>query len=102
MARPKTPVSREEAGVEPTRCHRDRGSRRSQSVSYRKEKHNVDVKGKAKATRKRARKGELHDEGSNVAEPRHQDLVIARGESEAHASESTGQSLERVENHVCA
>ncbi|KAK9167130.1 hypothetical protein Scep_002321 [Stephania cephalantha] len=51
----------------------------------------------------RARKGVLQDEGSHVAEHREMDLIIARGESEGEASESSEDSVgneEREEDHM--
>ncbi|KAK9139592.1 hypothetical protein Scep_009273 [Stephania cephalantha] len=65
MARPKVPVTREEAGVEVSRPNRGRGGRRPPTASYRKEKEkeNEDVKGKANVDGTRGRL-HLHDEGS--------------------------------------
>ncbi|KAK9094433.1 hypothetical protein Scep_025902 [Stephania cephalantha] len=89
MARSKTSVTREEVGVEVSRANRGRGSRRPPTASYRKEKEKVDVKGKGKIAGNRAKNLQLHDEGSNIDTRRQKDLVVARGEDEAHASESS-------------
>ncbi|KAK9158329.1 hypothetical protein Scep_004903 [Stephania cephalantha] len=91
MARSKAPVTRDEVGIEVSRGNRGRGGRRPPTTSYRKEKEQdkVDLKGKGKIGGRRAKKLELHDEGSNIDAQRHSDLVVARGEDEAHASESS-------------
>ncbi|KAK9093399.1 hypothetical protein Syun_028310 [Stephania yunnanensis] len=90
MARPKQPVTREEAGAEVPRPNRGRGGRRPQTASYRKEKEkeNEDGKGKAKVDGNRGRL-HLHDEGSTLNAGRPEDLVVAGGEEEGHASESS-------------
>ncbi|KAK9158286.1 hypothetical protein Scep_004860 [Stephania cephalantha] len=56
MARSKTPVTRDEVGVEVSRGNRGRGGRRPPTASYRKEKEKekVDVKGKGKIAGNRA------------------------------------------------
>ncbi|KAK9113883.1 hypothetical protein Syun_020680 [Stephania yunnanensis] len=71
--------------------NRGRGGRRPPTTSYRKEKEQekVDLKGNGKIGRGRAKKVELHDECSNINMQRHSDLVVARGEDEAQASESS-------------
>ncbi|KAK9132672.1 hypothetical protein Scep_012200 [Stephania cephalantha] len=94
MARSKAPVTREEVGIEVSRGNRGRGERRPPTASYRKEKEQdkVDLKGKGKIGGGCAKKLELHDEGSNIEAQRHSDLVVARGEDEAHASESSESS----------
>ncbi|KAK9134696.1 hypothetical protein Syun_014026 [Stephania yunnanensis] len=99
MARSKAPVIREEAGVEVSRPNRGRGGRRPSTASYRKEneKENEDVKGKAKVDRNRARL-ELHDEGSKIDARRPKDLVVARGEEEGHASESSSSDSSAAGN----
>ncbi|KAK9099104.1 hypothetical protein Syun_026149 [Stephania yunnanensis] len=91
MACSKAPVTREEVGVEVSRGNRGRGGRRPLTASYRKEKENenVNVNGKAMIDENRARKLELHDEGSNIDTRRQNDNVVARGEEEGHASESS-------------
>ncbi|KAK9088474.1 hypothetical protein Scep_027556 [Stephania cephalantha] len=91
MARSKAPVSREEVGIELSRGNRGRGGRRPPTASYRKEKEKemVDVKGNGKIGGGRAKKLELHDEASKIDMQRHSDLVVARGEDEARASESS-------------
>ncbi|KAK9160846.1 hypothetical protein Syun_007187 [Stephania yunnanensis] len=91
MARSKTRVTREEDGVEVSMGNRGRGSRRPLTASYRKEqeKEKVDVKEKGKIAGNRAKNLQLHDEGSNIDTRRQRDLVIARGEDEAHTSESS-------------
>ncbi|KAK9148272.1 hypothetical protein Scep_007029 [Stephania cephalantha] len=95
MARPKVPVTREEAGIEVPRPNRGRGGRRPPTASYRKEKEkeNEDVKGKAKVDGHRGRL-HLHDEGSNIDAGRHEDLVVARGEMRACIESSSGDSSE--------
>ncbi|KAK9148646.1 hypothetical protein Scep_007403 [Stephania cephalantha] len=100
MARSKTPVTREEVGVEVSRGNRGRSGRRPPTASYRKEKEkeNVDVKGKAKIDGNRARNLQLHDEGSNIDTRRRKDLVVARGEEEAHASESSSSDSSAAAN----
>ncbi|KAK9168932.1 hypothetical protein Syun_001072 [Stephania yunnanensis] len=99
MARSKAPVTREEVGVEVSRANRGRGGRRPPTTSYRKEKEkeNVDVKGKAKIDGNRARL-ELHDEGSNIDTRRPKDLVVARGEEEGHALESSSSDSSAAGN----
>ncbi|KAK9158074.1 hypothetical protein Scep_004648 [Stephania cephalantha] len=94
MARSKAPVTREEVGIEVSRGNRGRGGRRPPTTSYRKEKvqEKVDLKGKGKIGGGRAKKLAIHDEGSNIEAQRHSDLVVARGEDEAHASESSESS----------
>ncbi|KAK9100505.1 hypothetical protein Scep_023935 [Stephania cephalantha] len=91
MARLKAPMTRKEVGIEVSRGNRGRGGRRPPTASYRKEKEQdkVDLKGKGKIGGRRAKKLELHDEGSNIDAQRHSDLVVAQGEDEAHASESS-------------
>ncbi|KAK9125937.1 hypothetical protein Scep_014783 [Stephania cephalantha] len=90
MARSKAPVSREEVGIEVSRVIVGEADGDPTS-SYRKEKEQekVDLKGKGEIGGGRAKKIELHDEGSNIDAQRHSDLVVARGEDEAHASESS-------------
>ncbi|KAK9157467.1 hypothetical protein Scep_004041 [Stephania cephalantha] len=92
MARSKTPVTREEVGVEVSRGNRGRGGRRPPTASYRKEKEKVDVKGKGKTDGNHAKNVQLHDEGSNIDTRRQKDLLVARGEDEAHASESSSSN----------
>ncbi|KAK9112476.1 hypothetical protein Scep_019995 [Stephania cephalantha] len=101
MARPKVPVTREEAGVEVSRPNRGRGGRRPPTASYRKEKEkeNEDVKGKAKVDGNRGRL-QLHDEGSNIDAGRPEDLVVARGEEEGHASESSSSDSSAAGNTI--
>ncbi|KAK9121900.1 hypothetical protein Syun_019517 [Stephania yunnanensis] len=79
MACSKTPVTREEVGVEVLRGNRGRGGRRPPTASYwkEKEKENVDGKGKAKIDGNRARNLQLHDEGSNIDTQRRKDLVVS-------------------------
>ncbi|KAK9158089.1 hypothetical protein Scep_004663 [Stephania cephalantha] len=91
MAHSKASVTREEVGIEVSRGNRGRGGRRPPTASYWKEKKQdkVDLKGKGKIGGRRAKKLELHDEGSNIDAQRHSDLVVARGEDEMHASESS-------------
>ncbi|KAK9087004.1 hypothetical protein Syun_029398 [Stephania yunnanensis] len=93
MARSKTPVTREEVGVEVSRGNRGRGYRRSPIASYQKEKKKVNVKGKGKIVGNRAKNVQLHDEGSIIDARRHKDLVVARGKDEAHISESSSSNL---------
>ncbi|KAK9148474.1 hypothetical protein Scep_007231 [Stephania cephalantha] len=90
MARPKQPVTREEAGGEVPRPNERARWRRPQTASYRKEKEkeNQDGKGKAKVDGNRGRL-HLHDEGSTLNAGRPEDLVVAGGEEEGHASESS-------------
>ncbi|KAK9089214.1 hypothetical protein Scep_028296 [Stephania cephalantha] len=89
MTRSKTPVTREEVGVEVSRGNRGRGGRRPPNAFNRKEKEKVDVKGNGKIVGNRAKNFQLHDEGSNIDTRRRKDLVVARSEDEAHASESS-------------
>ncbi|KAK9158216.1 hypothetical protein Scep_004790 [Stephania cephalantha] len=89
MARSKTPVTREKVGVEVSRGNRGRGGRRPPTASYQKEKEKVDVKGNEKTVGNRAKNVQLHDEGSNIDTRRQKDLLVARGEDEAHTSESS-------------
>ncbi|KAK9128260.1 hypothetical protein Syun_017057 [Stephania yunnanensis] len=100
MGRSKTPVTREEIGVEVSRGNRGRGGRRPPTASYRKEKEkeNVDVKGKVKIDENRVRNLQLHDEGSNIYTRRGKDLVVAQGEEEAHASESSSSDSSAAAN----
>ncbi|KAK9083794.1 hypothetical protein Scep_030265 [Stephania cephalantha] len=100
MARSKAPVSRDEVGIEVSRGNRGRGGRRPPTASYRKEKEKekVDVKGKGKIGRGRAKKLELHDEASKIDMQRHSDLVVARGEDEARASESSSSDSSAPED----
>ncbi|KAK9099172.1 hypothetical protein Syun_026217 [Stephania yunnanensis] len=81
MARSKTSVTREEAGVKVSSGNRGRGGRRPPTASYRKKKENenVDVKGKAKIDGNRARNLQLHDEGSNIDTRRRKDLLLPKG-----------------------
>ncbi|KAK9169608.1 hypothetical protein Syun_001748 [Stephania yunnanensis] len=106
MARSKAPVTRAEVGVEVSRGNRGRGGWRPPMTSYRKEKEQekVDLKGNGKIGGRRAKKLELHDEGSNIDAQRHSYLVVARGEDEAHASESyessSSDSSASVDTHI--
>ncbi|KAK9098807.1 hypothetical protein Syun_025852 [Stephania yunnanensis] len=101
MARPKVPVTREEAGIEVPRPNRGRGGRRPPTALYgkEKEKENEDVKGKAKVDGNRGRL-QLHDEGSNIDDGRPKDLVVARGEREGHASESSSSDSSAAGNTI--
>ncbi|KAK9088828.1 hypothetical protein Scep_027910 [Stephania cephalantha] len=103
MARPKLPVTREEVGAEVPRPNRGRGGRRPQTASYRKEKEkgkeNEDVKGKAKVDDTRGRL-HLHDEGSTLDAGRPEDLVVAGGEEEGHASESSSSDSSEAGNTI--
>ncbi|KAK9092688.1 hypothetical protein Syun_027599 [Stephania yunnanensis] len=101
MARPKVPVTREEAGVEVSRPNRGRGGRRPLTTSYwkEKEKENEDVKGKAKVDGTRERL-HLHDEGSTLDAGRPEDLVVARGEEEGHASKSSSSDSSEAGNTI--
>ncbi|KAK9128393.1 hypothetical protein Syun_017190 [Stephania yunnanensis] len=101
MARPKLPVTREEVGAEVPRPNRGRGGRRPQTASYRKEKEkeNEDVKGKAKVDGTRGSL-HLHDEGSTLNAGRPEDLVVAGGEEEGHASESSSSDSSDAGNMI--
>ncbi|KAK9111721.1 hypothetical protein Scep_019240 [Stephania cephalantha] len=101
MARPKLPVTREEVGAEVPRPNRGRGGRRPQTASYRKEKEkeNEDVKGKVKVDGTRGRI-HLHDEGSTLDAGRPEDLVVAVGEEEGHASECSSSDSSEAGNTI--
>ncbi|KAK9157305.1 hypothetical protein Scep_003879 [Stephania cephalantha] len=95
MARPKVPVTREEAGIEVPRPNRGRGGGDPDKIVRKeKEKENEDVKGKAKVNGHRGRL-HLHDEGSNIDAGRHEDLVVARGGEEGNASSRVAVTLQR-------
>ncbi|KAK9121405.1 hypothetical protein Syun_019022 [Stephania yunnanensis] len=101
MARPKLPVTREEVGAEVPRPNRGRGGRRPQTASFWKEKQkgNEDVKGKAKVDGTRGRL-HLHDGGSTLDVGRPEDLVVAGGEEEGHASESSSSDSSEAGNTI--
>ncbi|KAK9132505.1 hypothetical protein Scep_012033 [Stephania cephalantha] len=102
MARPKVPVTREEAGVEVSRPNLGGevvGDPRQTSSRKEKEKENEDVKGKAKVDGTRGRL-HLHDEGSTLDAGRPEDLVVARGEEEEHASESSSIDSSEAGNTI--